>query len=75
MPVIVAFDVAVTVRAMIEGHITVEAEPAQPGSWHWIFGYEVHWRPQTYWMPGTDVTGTDRRWRPRTTRWTWPTSD
>ena len=56
MPVIVAFDVAVTDRAEIERHLSVESEPAQPGSWHWISDHEVHWRPKTYWQPGTDVT-------------------
>ncbi len=56
MPVIVAFDVAVTDRAEIERHLSVESEPAQPGSWHWISDNEVHWRPKEYWKPGTDVT-------------------
>jgi lipoprotein-anchoring transpeptidase ErfK/SrfK len=56
MPAIVAFDVAVTDRAEIERHLSVESKPAQPGSWHWISDYEVHWRPKTYWQPGTDVT-------------------
>ncbi|CAA9362516.1 MAG: putative lipoprotein [uncultured Nocardioidaceae bacterium] len=56
MPVIVAFDVAVTDRAEVERHLEVESKPAQPGSWHWISDNEVHWRPKTYWKPGTDVT-------------------
>ena len=56
MPAIVAFDVAVTDRAEVERHLSVETRPAQAGSWHWISDYEVHWRPRTYWQPGTDVT-------------------
>ena len=56
MPVIVNFDVAVTDRAEVERHLEVESKPAQPGSWHWISDNEVHWRPKTYWKPGTDVT-------------------
>jgi lipoprotein-anchoring transpeptidase ErfK/SrfK len=28
----------------------------QQGTWHWISDNEVHWRPRTYWKPGTDVT-------------------
>ncbi len=30
--------------------------PAQPGSWHWLSDTEVHFRPKTYWKPGTRVT-------------------
>jgi lipoprotein-anchoring transpeptidase ErfK/SrfK len=56
MPVIVNFDVPVTDHAEIERHLSVESEPAQPGTWHWISDNEVHWRPKTYWKPGTDVT-------------------
>lgn len=56
MPVIVSFDVAVTDRAEVERHLSVDTKPAQPGSWHWISGNEVHWRPKTYWKPGTEVS-------------------
>lgn len=55
MPVIVTFDVPVTDRASIEKHMSVQASPAQPGTWHWISDTEVHWRPKSYWKPGTDV--------------------
>ncbi len=56
MPVIVAFDVPVTDRAEIEEHLSVQTTPRQQGTWHWISDNEVHWRPRTYWQPGTDVT-------------------
>jgi lipoprotein-anchoring transpeptidase ErfK/SrfK len=56
MPVVVMFDVAVTDRAEVERNLEVESKPAQPGSWHWISDNEVHWRPKSYWKPGTDVT-------------------
>jgi lipoprotein-anchoring transpeptidase ErfK/SrfK len=56
MPVIVQFDVPVTDKAAIEKHLSVESSPAQAGAWHWISDHEVHWRPKTYWQPGTDVT-------------------
>jgi lipoprotein-anchoring transpeptidase ErfK/SrfK len=56
MPVIVNFDIAVTDRAAIERHLSVESKPEQQGSWHWISDHEVHWRPKTYWQAGTDVT-------------------
>ncbi|MCW2808551.1 MAG: hypothetical protein JWQ93_2506, partial [Marmoricola sp.] len=56
MPVIVRFDVPVADQASIEKHLSVTSQPAQAGSFHWISSREVHWRPRTYWKPGTDVT-------------------
>ena len=56
MPVIVKFDVPVTDHASIEKHLQVVSRPAQRGSWHWISDNEVHWRPASYWKPGTTVT-------------------
>ncbi len=56
MPVIVKFDVPVTDHAAIERHLRVTSVPAQVGSWHWISDNEVHWRPRTYWKPGSQVT-------------------
>lgn len=56
MPVIVTFDVPVTDRAEIERHLEVQSSPAQVGSWYWMSDTEVHWRPKTYWKPGTEVT-------------------
>jgi lipoprotein-anchoring transpeptidase ErfK/SrfK len=56
MPVIVRFDVPVTDRAAIEKHLTVTNTSGQRGAWHWLSPSEVHWRPTTYWKPGTTVT-------------------
>ena len=56
MPAIVQFDVAVTDRAAIEKHLSVQTSPKQIGAWHWISDYEIHWRPKSYWEPGTEVT-------------------
>ncbi len=56
MPVIVRFDVPVSDQAGIERHLKVVSQPAQAGAFHWISNSEVHWRPRTYWRPGTDVT-------------------
>jgi lipoprotein-anchoring transpeptidase ErfK/SrfK len=36
----------------------VTSSSHQPGSWHWYNDQEVHWRPATYWKPGTRVTAT-----------------
>jgi lipoprotein-anchoring transpeptidase ErfK/SrfK len=58
MPVIVHFDVPVTDKSAIEKHLSVTNTSHQRGAWHWISDQEVHWRPATYWKPGTDVTVT-----------------
>ena len=56
MPAVVHFDVPVTDRASIEKNLHVTSSPAQAGSWHWYGNREVHWRPQTYWKPGSKVS-------------------
>ena len=56
MPVIIRFDVPVTDEASIERHLQVISQPAQPGAFHWVSNQEVHWRPRSYWRPGTRVT-------------------
>jgi lipoprotein-anchoring transpeptidase ErfK/SrfK len=56
MPVIIRFDVPVTDKASIEKHLKVTSQPAQAGSFYWVSSQEVHWRPRTYWRPGTNVT-------------------
>lgn len=56
MPVILHFDVAVQDKKAFEKHLSVQSSPQQVGAWHWISDNEVHWRPRSYWKPGTDVT-------------------
>jgi lipoprotein-anchoring transpeptidase ErfK/SrfK len=56
MPVVVTFDVAVTDRSEFEKHMSVTAKPAQAGSWHWLSDKIVHWRPKSYWRPGSEVS-------------------
>ena len=56
MPVIIRFDVPVTDRASIQRHLQVISRPAQVGAFHWVSSQEVHWRPRSFWRPGTDVT-------------------
>jgi lipoprotein-anchoring transpeptidase ErfK/SrfK len=56
MPVIIRFDVPVTDKAAIEKHLKVVSQPAQAGSFYWVSSQEVHWRPRSYWRPGTNVT-------------------
>jgi lipoprotein-anchoring transpeptidase ErfK/SrfK len=55
MPVVVRFDLPVTDKASFEKHMKVTTQPAQSGSWYWLSSTEVHWRPKTYWKPGTKV--------------------
>jgi lipoprotein-anchoring transpeptidase ErfK/SrfK len=56
MPVIVKFDLPVTDRANFEKRMSVTSTPRQVGSWYWVSGNEVHWRPRHYWKPGTRVS-------------------
>ncbi|QZY28038.1 L,D-transpeptidase [Nocardioides coralli] len=56
MPVIVTFDVPVTDRASMQRHMSVTSTPRQPGTWHWVDDREAHWRPRSYWRPGTEVS-------------------
>jgi lipoprotein-anchoring transpeptidase ErfK/SrfK len=55
MPVIVKFDIPVHHRAAFEKRMTVTSNPPMVGSWNWLSDTEVHWRPKTYWKPGTKV--------------------
>jgi lipoprotein-anchoring transpeptidase ErfK/SrfK len=55
MPVIVRFDLPVVDKASFEKHMKVTTSPAQDGSWYWLSSREAHWRPATYWKPGTTV--------------------
>lgn len=55
MPVIVSFDIPVTNKKAFERRMTVTSTPSQQGTWHWISDTEAHWRPRSYWKPGTDV--------------------
>jgi lipoprotein-anchoring transpeptidase ErfK/SrfK len=56
MPVVVTFDLPVTDRALFEKHMHVTSTPKQAGSWYWLSEREAHWRPVSYWQPGTDVS-------------------
>jgi lipoprotein-anchoring transpeptidase ErfK/SrfK len=56
LPVVVRFDLPVVDKASFEKHMSVTTKPAQAGSWYWLSSKEAHWRPKTYWKPGTTVT-------------------
>lgn len=55
MPVIVHFDVPVQDKAAFEKRMTVVTVPPQAGAWSWVSSNEAHWRPVTFWQPGTKV--------------------
>lgn len=42
-------------RAEVERRLSVRSDPPQEGSWHWVNGAEVHYRPQEFWQPGTQI--------------------
>ncbi|MFI2199574.1 Ig-like domain-containing protein [Streptomyces sp. NPDC020192] len=43
-------------RAVIERALRVDSTPAVPGSWYWVSGKELHYRPQEYWPVHTTVS-------------------
>ena len=57
-PVIVSFSRPVpdNKRALVERRLAVSTTPDVVGAWHWLNSEQVHWRPPTYWKPGTSVT-------------------
>lgn len=54
--VVAHFDEPIANKALAEKNMTVTTEPAVEGSWHWISDTKAHWRPKTYYAPGTRVT-------------------
>jgi lipoprotein-anchoring transpeptidase ErfK/SrfK len=45
-------------RAALLERIQVSSTPAIQGGWHWLSSQIVHFRPATFWAPGTKVTVT-----------------
>jgi lipoprotein-anchoring transpeptidase ErfK/SrfK len=58
MPAVAAFNRAVAAadRAAVEQRLSVTTNPPVEGDWRWITPTRVHWRPATYWQPGTEVS-------------------
>jgi len=57
-PISVRFDEPIEDKATAEKTLKVTTSPPVVGSWHWFSDQVVHWRPKTYWRPGTKVTVT-----------------
>ncbi|WP_082771878.1 Ig-like domain-containing protein [Actinoplanes sp. TFC3] len=57
MPLIVKFGRSVPkqYRADVERRMVVSATPSQEGSWYWLSGTELHYRPKTYWKANTKI--------------------
>jgi lipoprotein-anchoring transpeptidase ErfK/SrfK len=59
-PIVLRFLTPIARRAAIERALQVTtrtpAGQSVAGSWHWLNDQEVHWRPQSFWTPGTKVT-------------------
>ncbi len=56
MPIVIWFDRPVTDRAAVERRLQVQTSTGVKGSWHWFNDKEVHYRTESYWASGTQVT-------------------
>lgn len=55
---VVHFDEPITDRAAAEKALIVNTSPRLMGVWNWVDSQNVHWRPRTYFPPGTKLTVT-----------------
>jgi lipoprotein-anchoring transpeptidase ErfK/SrfK len=55
MPISVTFDQPITDKASVERKLSVRTSKPTEGSWAWLDSQTVHWRPKSYWQPGTTV--------------------
>ena len=53
---VVHFDEEITDRASAEKALVVTTSPHVTGSWNWTDDQTAHWRPQSFYQPGTKVT-------------------
>lgn len=55
-PIALSFDQPVQNKAAVEKALSVETSKPTEGSWAWLDrGTSVHWRPEEYWKPHTNV--------------------
>lgn len=52
------FDEPIPNQAAAEKALTVTTSPKVTGAWYWLDDQNAHWRPQSYYQPGTKVTVT-----------------
>lgn len=55
-PMVILFDKAPADKVAAEKALVVKTIPTVKGSWFWWDDRTVHYRPQTYWKSGTEVT-------------------
>jgi lipoprotein-anchoring transpeptidase ErfK/SrfK len=58
MPIILKLSSAVRTpeqRAAYEKTLTVKSTPSTTGAWGWVNNRELHFRPRTFWTPGSKV--------------------
>lgn len=53
---VVHFDEHITDKAAAEKALKVTTSPHVAGSWYWTDDQDVHWRPKSFYAPGTKVT-------------------
>jgi lipoprotein-anchoring transpeptidase ErfK/SrfK len=56
MPVALTFSSPVADEVAVERALTVTTSVPTIGSWAWLDNKTVHWRPESYYAPGTAVT-------------------
>jgi lipoprotein-anchoring transpeptidase ErfK/SrfK len=58
MPVELLFNTPIPLadQAGIVAHLAVVSDPPQPGGWYWFDGEDLHYRPESFWQTGTQVT-------------------
>lgn len=49
------FSVPISDRKAAQEAIKITTEPKVEGAFYWLNDYEVRWRPEKYWQPGTKV--------------------
>jgi lipoprotein-anchoring transpeptidase ErfK/SrfK len=60
-PIVVRFDHFISnplSRAAVLSHFTITESKPVPGGWHWFNNKELHFRPQSFWPKGEQVTVT-----------------
>ena len=56
IPVALTFSSPVSDEAAVERALTVTTSVPTAGSWAWLNNTTVHWRPESYYQPGTQVS-------------------
>lgn len=52
----VDYEIPEELRESVERRLFVSSDPEQEGTWHWITGRALEYRPKDYWQPNTQVT-------------------